>query len=163
VNDLDLPPGFPRPGGTVPTGTTPRGGVFAISEVVPIVQQAAGEMRRLREEWVQLRNARDEAKAHAKKVRADLIVTLRVWGNDENGGMPMKTSVERNEWADADANVQQAELEADLAQTAAMNAHAAWSEAQAYFQTLQSMLGMERDQLKWERGGGAGTGDNTPF
>ena len=79
-------------------------------------------------------------------------MTLRVWGNEGSDGLPIKTSVERNEWADADANVQQAELDADLAQTLAMVAASAWQEANAYFGTLQTMLGMERDQFKFERG-----------
>jgi len=97
-----------------------------------------------------------EAKAKARKVRADLIVYLRVWGTEETGGLPIKTSAERNEWADADADVQQAELEADLAQTVQMSSRAAWEEAQAYFGTLQTMLGMERDEFKFERGGPRG-------
>lgn len=147
------------PPGSSPGGVAlPQRGAFAVSEVVPIVQQAAAEMRRLRGEWLELRTARDNAKAEAKRVRANMMVHLRVWGNDETGGVAIKTAVERNEWADADPDVQRTELEADLAQSAAMNAHAAWVEAQAYFQTLQSMLGMERDQLKWERGGGDGQG-----
>lgn len=149
----------PPPGASTPGGVAlPQRGAFAVSEVVPIVQQAAAEMRRLRSEWLTLREARDYAKAEAKKTRANLMVHLRVWGNDDTGRVAIKTAVERNEWADADPEVQRTELDADLAQSAAMNAHAAWVEAQAYFQTLQSMLGMERDQLKWERGGSDGQG-----
>jgi hypothetical protein len=136
-----------------PPPAIPRSGAFATSEVLPILQQASAEMRARRREWQEARTAANEAKAHARKVRADLIVYLRVWGTEETGGIPIKTSAERNEWADADANVQQAELEADLAQTVQMSARAAWEEAQAYFNTIQTMLGMERDEFKFERGG----------
>ena len=145
--DMAPPPGAQRPGGLVP-----QRGAFAMSEVLPIIQQASTEMRARREAWLEAREARDRAKALAKKTRADCIINLRVWGTEETGGVPIKTSAERNEWADADAEVQQAELEADLAQTVAMAAHAAWQEASAYFGTLQTMLGMERDEFKHERG-----------
>jgi hypothetical protein len=130
----------------------PQGGTFGMSEVVPIIGQHAAAMRQARIEWGQLRDKAAEAKALAKKTRADLIVHLRVWGN-ESTGVAIKTSAERNEWADADDLVQATELAADLAQGAAMNAKAALDEATALFNTLQSMLGIERDSFKFERGG----------
>ena len=70
-----------------------------------------------RAEWQRLRIEANNAKAVAKQTRANLVVRLRVFGNDGTGGIPIKTSAERLEWADADPEVQQAELNADLAQT----------------------------------------------
>lgn len=131
----------------------PSNGVFAVSELVPLVRQARDEMWARREEWLKLRTAADEAKALAKKTRADLVVYLRVWGLEATGGIPIKTSVERNEWSSADPDVQRTELAADLAQTVQMAAREAYNDAQAFFATLQSFAGMERDQLRAERHG----------
>lgn len=143
------PPGFDQsPGGVA----LPQRGVFATSEIVPLIQQASMRMRELGDEWAALREAADVAKGRAKKTRADLIVSLRTWGNDVTG-QPIKTSAERNEWADADADVQQAELEADLAQTVQMVAREAYHDAQGYFETLRQMLSVERDEWKREHGG----------
>lgn len=141
------------PGGQQPPGLhVPQRGAFATSEVLPLVQQASGQLRRARDEWRAARDAASNAKALAKKTRADLIVTLRTWGNDVTGE-PIKTSAERNEWADADADVQQRELEADLAQTVAMTAGAALKQAEEEFGMLRSALGIERDEMAAERGG----------
>lgn len=142
------------PGGARPPArpSLPQGGVFATSEVLPIMQQASRQLNELREERHRLRDVAAEAKALAKKTRADLIVTLRVWGN-ESTGVPIKTSAERNEWADADAEVQRTELAADLAQAAAINAGDALTHAQEFFSSLQGMLAIERDEMKAERGG----------
>lgn len=131
----------------------PQGGVFAISEVLPLIQRAAADLADKRQAWVDARNAKDEAHAAARKTRADLMVTLRILGNDETG-KPIRTAVERNEWADADPAVQAAELGRDVAQTTAMAAYEAYQDAQASFSLLQSYLGMERDQLRSERHGG---------
>lgn len=139
------PPG-PPPGGL------PQSGAFAMSEVLPLMQRASHELTRLRGERKLARDRAAEAKALAKKTRADLIVHLRVWGNEATGDIPIKTSAERNEWADADANVQQTELEADLAQAAAINAGDALDHAEEYFSSLQGMLAIERDEMKAERG-----------
>lgn len=131
----------------------PQGGVFAISEVMPFIQRAAAELADKREAWKGARDAKDAAHARARKVRADLMVTLRILGNDATGA-PIRTAVERNEWADADPTVQQAELDRDVAQTAAMASYEAYQDAQASFSLLQSYLGMERDSLRSERHGG---------
>lgn len=146
------PPGYP--GGAIQQAPTaqmqmqmPQRGVFAMSETLPIIQNHLAAMNTARDEWLRLRVAANEAKAHAKQTRANLIVRLRVFGNDGTGGIPIKTSAERNEWADADPGVQQAELDADLAQTVQMAAREAYDDAQAAFDTLRSMLGMERDDL----------------
>lgn len=151
----------PPPGASAPGGVAlPQRGVFATSEIVPMLQQASQQMRELGAEWHRLREEADEKKAYAKSVRANLIVALRTWGNDVTG-QPIKTSAERQEWADADADVQQAELDADLAQTVQMTAREAYKDAQGYFETLRTMLGIERDELK--RGyEGHGPGDR-PF
>lgn len=115
-----------------------------------MISTAADHMRNQHDEWKRLREEADRAKAKAKKIRADLIVTLRVWGAEDTGNVPIKTSAERNEWADADADVQQAELEADLAQTVQMTAREAYNDAQSQFAVLQSMLAIERDEMKRE-------------
>lgn len=149
------PPGFP---GTeiqqAPAAQMqmPRRGVFAMSETLPIIQKHLALMDDARAEWQRLRIEANNAKAVAKQTRANLVVRLRVFGNDGTGGIPIKTSAERQEWADADPEVQQAELNADLAQTVQMAAREAYDDAQAAFDTLRSMLGMERDDLKRERG-----------
>lgn len=132
-------------------GLLPQSGAFAMSEVLPLMQRASHELTRLRDERKRLRDAAAEAKALAKKTRADLIVNLRVWGNDGTNGAPIKTSAERNEWADADADVQRTELLADLAQAAAINAGDALDHAEEYFSSLQGMLAIERDEMKAER------------
>jgi hypothetical protein len=151
------PPGsaLAQPGGG-PVGeqvTLPSGGVFAQSEVMRTIREARNEMWQRKEAWLELRTAKDHAKAKAKKTRADLMVRLRVFGNDATDGVPMKTAVERNEWADADADVQRAELEADLAQTVAMASYEAYQDAQALFATLQTVLGIERDDIRSTRAG----------
>lgn len=146
--DFQPPSGFP---GQHTEVKMPRRGVFAISETLPLIQAQAKKMDDARNEWQRLRLEANAAKARAKKVRADLIVTLRVWGNAGSGNVPIKTSAERNEWADADPEVQQAELEADLAQTAQMVAREAYDSTAAVFDTMRSVLGMERDDLKRER------------
>lgn len=146
----------PPPGASAPGGVAlPQRGVFATSEIVPMLQYASTQMREKGAEWKRLREAANEAKAHAKKVRANLIVDLRTWGNEVTG-QPIKTSAERQEWADADADVQQAELDADLAQTVQMAAYEAYQDAQGYFETLRNMLSIERDEMKREHGGGPG-------
>lgn len=138
--------------GTQPGPLVPRGGSFAVSEVLPLIAAASHQLNTLREERHAARERAAEAKANARRIRANLIVNLRVWGIEVEGIPPIKTSAERNEWADADANVQQAELEADLAQAAAINAGDALDDAQSYFETLRSMLAIERDDLNTERG-----------
>lgn len=143
-----------RGAGMSPGSAVPSGGVFAISEVLPLQAQASRVLNERRQTWRELRDAAAEAKALAKKTRADLVVYLRVWGVEATGGVPMKTSVERQEWADASEEVQQAELEADLAQSAAMDARAALDHAEEYFKSLTTMLGIERDTFKAERHGG---------
>lgn len=152
----------PPPGASgAPGGVAlPQRGVFATSEIIPMLTQASSRMRELGADWSALRAEADEKKAHAKRVRANLIVELRTWGNEVTG-QPIKTSAERNEWADADADVQQAELEADLAQTVQMVAREAYHDAQGYFDVLRQMLATERDEQKREYSG-HGPGDK-PF
>jgi len=143
----------PPPGASTPGGVAlPQRGVFATSEIIPMLQQASRVMHELGADWRRLREEADEKKAAAKRVRANLIVDLRTWGNEVTG-QPIKTSAERNEWADADANVQQAELEADLAQTVQMAAREAYKDAQGYFETLRNLMSIERDEMKREHGG----------
>lgn len=132
-------------------GALPTAGAFATSEVLPMMANASRHLAQARANWRELRDTAATAKAAAKATRANLIVHLRVWGN-EAIGQPIKTSAERNEWADADAAVQQAELDADLAQSAAMDARAALEHAEDYFKSLTTMLGIERDEMKAERG-----------
>ena len=147
---MGMPPGSP---GQAPGGLTlPQRGVFATSEVVPLIQLAAQEMNRRNAEWKRLRETADHLKSEAKRIRANLIVDLRTWGNDVTG-QPIKTSAERNEWADADAEVQAAELAADLAQTVQMAARGAYDDAQGYFEVLRSMMAVERDEMKREHSG----------
>lgn len=136
-------PTAPQGGGLVPTQ-----GAFATSEVLPKIAHASRELTRLQDEWRTLRDQAAQDKSAAKALRANLIVTLRVWGNEGTSGLPIKTSAERNEWADADSDVQATELKADLAQTAAMHARSQLDAAQDYFSALQSMLAIERDELK---------------
>lgn len=151
----------PPPGASTPGGVAlPQRGVFATSEIIPMLQQASQVMHELGADWRRLREEADEKKATAKRVRANLIVDLRTWGNEVTG-QPIKTSAERNEWADADANVQQAELDADLAQTVQMAAREAYKDAQGYFETLRNLMSIERDEMKREHGG-HGPGDR-PF
>lgn len=138
----------------VPAPGTPQRGVFATSEIVPLISSAGQEMRSARSDWLELRKAADQAKSDAKRVRAALIIELRVWGAEATGQVPIKTSAERNEWADADPKVQQAELDADLAQTVQMAAREAYNDAQARYGVLQSMLAIERDEMKREHGDG---------
>lgn len=135
----------------IQSGALPRSGSFAVSEVLPLIQQASHRLETLRYDWKRLRDEAAEAKALAKKTRANLIVYLRIWGTERTGSNPMKTSVERNEFADADPDVQHAELAADLAQSAAMDARAGLDHAEEYFGTLRSMLGIERDDLQGQR------------
>lgn len=151
---LDYPPGYPSQG--TPGGVAlPQRGVFATSEVLPLLREAAERMSQLGEDWQRLRQEADDKKARAKAVRANLIVSLRTWGNDVTG-QPIKTSAERQEWADADADVQQAELEADLAQTVQMHAREVYHDAQGYFDVLRQMLAVERDEQKREYGAPGG-------
>lgn len=130
----------------------PTGGAFALSEVLPMLAAAAREVDARREEWRELREAANVAKAKAKKIRADYIVSLRVWGVLETGGIPIKTSAERQEWADANPDVQDAELAADLAQTVQMAAKEALDLASGHYETLRQALAVERDDLKREHG-----------
>lgn len=141
-------PGMPAAG----LPAIPKSGVFAQSEVLPIMQAASRALEAHRRAWQEAREDANRKKARAKKVRADLVVHLRTWGNDTTG-TPIKTSAERQEWADADPEVQQAELEADLAQTVQMAAHDAYRQALEEFGMLRTMLGMERDDAAAERGG----------
>lgn len=142
-----------RPDGGPPAGP-PQRGAFAVSEVLPLQARASATLRDARQTWEDRRREANEAKAHAKQVRANLIVRLRVWGNDSTDSVPIKTSAERQEWADADPEVQEAELAADIAQTVAMAAHGAYQQALEEFGMLRTMLGMERDQFAAERGNG---------
>lgn len=144
----------PPPGASVVPGggALPVRGAFATSEVLPLLKVASETMRRLGDEWRGLRENADRLKAEAKRVRANLIVELRVFGNDGTNGVPIKTSAERNEWADADAAVQAAELAADLAQTVQMAAREAYHDAQGYYETLRQMASVERDEWKREHG-----------
>lgn len=143
----------PPPGASTPGGVAlPQRGVFATSEIIPMLKEASSVMNELGAEWKRLRQEADDKKARAKRVRANLIVELRTWGNEVTG-QPIKTSAERQEWADADADVQQAELEADLAQTVQMAAREAYHDAQGYFETLRNLLAIERDEWKREHGG----------
>jgi hypothetical protein len=137
--------------GTIPAQIRlPQRGVFAASETIPIIQQAAANMRDRGDEWRRLRTEADEKRALAKSTRANLVVTLRVWGAESTGNLPIKTSAERQEFAAADSDVQRTELEADLSQTVQMVAREAYNDAQAFFQTLQTLLAVERDDLKRE-------------
>jgi len=129
----------------------PQRGVFGVSEVLPLMRNASHELTRLQREWRQARDDAAHSKAFAKKTRANLLVTLRVFGNDETSGLPMKTSVERNEWCEADADVQSAELAADLAQSHSMDCRATLDHAEEYFGSLRSMLAIERDEHQAER------------
>ena len=132
-------------------GALPRSGSFAVSEVLPLIERASHRLIELRQEWRRLRDVAAQAKSDAKSTRANLQVTLRVWGNDQTNNLPMTTAVERGEWCDADSDVQHAELAADLAQSAAMDARAAMDHAEEFFGSLRSMLGMERDDLQGQR------------
>lgn len=128
----------------------PQRGAFALSETVPLIREWADKMHQSRRAWENARLDANAKKARAKKVRADLIVRLRVFGHENTGGVAIKTSAERNEWADADGDVQQAELDADLAQTVQMSAREAYEETARVFDTLRSMLAVERDDMKRE-------------
>ena len=144
---------MPPPGAHAAPGGVPVGGVFAISEVLPLMRDASRQLDAARIRWRDARDAAAQAKADAKRTRANLIVQLRVWGNEGTGGLPIKTSAERQEWADADQAVQQSELAADLAQTNAMNERAVLDAAEEHFRALTGMLAIERDQLKRDADG----------
>jgi hypothetical protein len=141
------------PGTSMVSGAPPmpQRGSFAASEVLPLIQQAADQMREAGSEWRRLREEADRKRAHAKRVRANLLVTLRVFGKSDTGGVPITTAVERGEWADADADVQLAELDADLAQTTQMTAREAYNDAQRQFDMLRSLLAIERQDNAAER------------
>lgn len=143
------PPGFPEGRGMA----VPQRGAFALSEAWPMIQQASAAMEEARQEWVRLRIEADEKKAHASKLRADFMIRIRVFGNPETGQVPIKTDVERRMWANADPDIQQAELEADLAQTVQMAAREAYDDRQAQFDALRSALSMERDLMSREWNG----------
>lgn len=145
-----VPPGVNHTPGGLPL---PQRGVFAAMEILPLIQSAAVEMRRLNAEWKALRVEADEKKATAKRTRANLVARLRVMGTEQTGNIPIRTSAERQEWADADADVQRAELEADLAQTVQMAAREAYHDAQSYYETVRQLMSVERDDLKREHGG----------
>lgn len=152
------PAGFPGQGvqqqGQQARGMNiPQRGAFALSEVLPQIQQAAALMDEARDEWTRLREGANRAEAHAKKTRADFLVKLRVFGNDALGGLPIKTAAERKEWADADSEVQQAELEADLAQTVQMSAKEAYESAKGKFDAMRSALSMEKEMMSREWSG----------
>lgn len=144
---------MPPPGARQAPGGVPSGGVFAISEVLPLMRDASRQLDLARERWKAARDDAAQSKADAKRTRANLIVQLRVWGNEGNGGRPITTSVERQEWADADESVQAAELAADLAQSNAMNERAVLDAAEEHFRALTGMLAIERDQLKRDADG----------
>lgn len=148
------------PSGPPAPPSLPGGGVFAASEVVPLLAAAKREVDSRIAEWQRLREDANEKKARAKKVRADYLVSLRVWGILETGGIPIKTAVERNEWADANPDIQQAELEADLAQTVQMAAKESLDIAASHYETLRQALAVERDDLKR---GWNGDPSGTPF
>lgn len=139
---MTMVPPVPPPGAPPPM---PTRGAFAVSEVVPLISQASNAKAAAHAAYVTAAQRAADTKAAARKVRADLIVRLRAFGNDTTG-VAIKTSAERNEWADADPTVQQAELEADLALEAKRSARMAWEDADAQFQVLRTMLGMERDE-----------------
>lgn len=131
----------------------PQRGAFALSEVLPQLQQASALMDEARAEWTSRREEANRAEAHSKKTRADFLIKLRVFGNDALGGIPIKTAAERKEWADADSAVQQAELEADLAQTVQMSAKEAYESAKSKFEALRSALSMEKELMSREWSG----------
>lgn len=137
----------PTSGATI---VLPTRGSFAASEVLPMIQRAAAEMHARGGEWRRLREEADQKRAEAKRIRAGMILTLRVWGAEQTGNIPIKTSAERVEWANGDPAVQQADLEADLAQTVSMYARENYNDAQSFFNTLQSLQAIERDDLRRE-------------
>lgn len=126
----------------------PQRGSFSISETLPMLQEWRVKMDEARKVWEIARNEANEKKALAKKTRADLIIKLRVLGNESTGNIAIKTSAERNEWADADPDVQATELAADLAQTTQMVAREAYEEVTKIFETVRSLLTVEREDLK---------------
>lgn len=134
----------------------PQQGVFATSEILPMLAQATRRLSQLSEDWKAARENANRLEALAKKVRADTMIELRVFGSERTGSIPIKTAAERNEWADADERVQQARLEADLAQTVQMHAREVYHDAQGYYSTLQQLASVERDE--WKREHGAQTG-----
>lgn len=119
-----------------------------MSETVPLIQQYAARMEDARQHWHDARIEANEKKADAVRIRAQLMIKLRIWGNPETGSVPIKTNVELKMWADADADVLRAELESDIAQTNQMHAKEAYEEVCKMFDTLQSLMGMERDDMK---------------
>ena len=145
------PPGFPgqqQAPGVI--ANLPTRGAFAMSETLPLVQEWAQKMNRARDAWEAARIAANEARAEAKKIRANEVIKLRVFGNDGTGGIQIKSSAERNEWADADPDVQRAELDADLKQTIQMVAKEAYEEAARVFDTIRSMMAVEREDMNRE-------------
>lgn len=113
-----------------------------------MLQEWRTKMDDARGTWEEARIDANNKKALAKKTRADLIIKLRVFGADATGNIAIKTSAERNEWADADPDVQRTELEADLSQTAQMAAREAYEEVTKIFETVRSLLTLEREDLK---------------
>lgn len=137
----------------------PQRGAFAASEVLPLIRSASAVLESRRIAWRELRDAAAEAKSAAKKIRADYLVSLRVWGTLETGSVEIRTAVERNEWADANPDIQNAELAADLAQSASMDARAALDHAEEHYKQLSGLLAIERDDLKRQYN----TPDDRPF
>lgn len=133
-------------------GWTPTRGAFATSEVLPELGRIVAERNRLQREWLAAKTEAVNKAAEAKRLRANLIVNLRVWGTELTGGVAIKTSAERQEWADADADWQQLDLEASLAAAVATATRMAYDTADEHMQALRSALGMERDENKWQQG-----------
>lgn len=133
-------------------GAYPSRGAFAASEVLPELAKVVAERNRLQAEWLQAKREAVNKGAEAKVIRANIIVNLRVWGTELTGGVPIKTSAERQEWANADSDWQRLDLEADLAAAVATATRMAYDTADEHMQALRSALGMERDENKWQQG-----------
>jgi len=127
----------------------PTQGQFAVSQVLPLMRQTITECDARRAEWRRLADLAAEAKAQAKKIRADTMIQLRLFGAPAGGG-PIKTNAERNEWADGNLDVQAAEQAADLAAVEARAARESYEDAQRFYTSLMTLAAMERDEWKRE-------------
>lgn len=140
-----------------PLGDWSRG-PLGVSTTLPMLKTVVEERRLLEAEFLDLASQAARARSLHKSTRANLITTLRVFGNEGTGGMAIKTSAERNEWADADADVQAAELAADLLDERKRAAKMAWDTLDHAMRALNSAFVMERAELEQNRQPGMNVG-----
>lgn len=120
----------------------------ALSTVLPRLQYVVAQRKELEDDYERVAREAAEANAEHKRVRANLITTLRVFGNTSTGGEAIRTSSERNEWADSDSDVQRLQLAADLLDEQKRAIKMRWETLDAEMRALNSLLVSERETNK---------------